>query len=427
MKLLLVLTEFPPRIGGMQTHALRLATALWARGHDVVVQTYRACTRIEQREGPRVDAALGFPVYRDLSRLSHERNLQLIADRVKSIAPDIVYSSTIFYGEVAGRCGIPVVARSVGNDVLRPWIVYPFRLFSGVVGASWFEGRIYRFFRSLEYPERIEAIWRGSRRARMMISAQYHSAILANSHFTVELLRDIGVEPQVVEQVTGGVDSESFVKASAAECVELRSEFGIGLNDWVMLTACRLVKKKGIDFLIESMTAVRERIPNAVLVIVGSGREQKKLRRLVTSHGLEQAVLFLGRIPHESVARLYSLADVFVLASRVWTDPVTGLRDAETMGRVLCEANAAGVPVVAASSGGIPSVIEHGQNGLLFTPDDADSLVHSLSRLYRDEELSRGMVQRGRKASIERFDWRHIVDAHVRVFDRVVKVQRGAA
>ena len=82
MKLLLVLTEFPPRIGGMQTHALRLATALWARGHDVVVQTYRACTRIEQREGPRVDAALGFPVYRDLSRLSHERNLQLIADRV---------------------------------------------------------------------------------------------------------------------------------------------------------------------------------------------------------------------------------------------------------------------------------------------------------------------------------------------------------
>jgi phosphatidyl-myo-inositol dimannoside synthase len=70
-----------------------------------------------------------------------------------------------------------------------------------------------------------------------------------------------------------------------------------------------------------------------------------------------------------------------VLASREQVDPRTGLRDVETMGRVLCEAHAAGVPVVASRSGGIPSIVDHGRNGLLFEENDLDGLIHGIERL----------------------------------------------
>ena len=76
----------------------------------------------------------------------------------------------------------------------------------------------------------------------------------------------------------------------------LRSQLGVAADAWVMLTACRLVKKKGVDFLIGSMKAIRERIPTAQLMIVGSGREQKKLLRLVKSEGVEDCVTFVGPV-----------------------------------------------------------------------------------------------------------------------------------
>jgi len=150
LRLLLVLTEFPPRIGGMQTHAAHLAATLVTRGHQVEVLTYRVSTRIEHSQSPAYDAALAYPVHRDLTRISHAHNLDLIESHVTRFRPDVVYASTVFYGEIRTRCGIPVVARSVGNDVLRPWIVYPFRPLARLVSTRWFEDHAYRFFRNLD-------------------------------------------------------------------------------------------------------------------------------------------------------------------------------------------------------------------------------------------------------------------------------------
>ena len=105
-----------------------------------------------------------------------------------------------------------------------------------------------------------------------------------------------------------------------------------------------------------------------------------------------------------------------VLASRVHVSRIPGLADAETMGRVLLEANAAGVPVVATDSDGIPSVVEHGANGLLFPPDDADGLVSCLERVFGGGVLIARMVSEGRRRAWEWFDWSRVVDVHEQVF-----------
>ena len=128
----------------------------------------------------------------------------------------------------------------------------------------------------------------------------------------------------------------------------------------------------------------------------------------------------IGKVPQRDVQRCFAAADYFVLASRVTTSRVSGLQDAETMGRVLCEANAAGLPVLASRSGGIPSVVTHEDNGLLFESDDAVDFLAQFQRLHTDASLRDRLVQRGRERAEHEFAWPLLVAAHQRCFEEVL-------
>jgi phosphatidylinositol alpha-1,6-mannosyltransferase len=154
--------------------------------------------------------------------------------------------------------------------------------------------------------------------------------------------------------------------------------------------------------------------------VVGDGKERRRCEEQVAAAGLSDAVRLVGKIPQPEVQRCFAAADYFVLASRVTTNRVSGLQDAETMGRVLCEANAAGLPVLASRSGGIPSVITHDDNGLLFESDDADDFLGQFERLHSDADLRRRLVQRGRERAEHEFAWPHLVSAHQQCFDEVL-------
>ena len=424
LRLLLILTEFPPRVGGMQVHALYLANSLVTMGHDVEVITYRPSTGIERADAPAYDRNLQFPVHRVLSRISHVLNLEIIELHVRNRDPQLVYASTVFYGAIRDRCDVPVVARSAGNDLLRPWIVYPFRPFSRTLSARWFEDHAYRYFRNLEYPERLEAIWRRARRRCMVASALCHNAVLSNSAYTSKLLLDIGLEADQIHEVVGGVDPLPFANSST-RTPALRLQCGMPQDAWVILTACRLVKKKAVDFLVDALPLVRQVVPKAHLLVVGSGKESRALRVRAGRSSCARHITFTGRVTHEAVPGFYALADVFVLASREWVHKRSGLSDVETMGRALCEANAAGVPVIAARSGGIPSVIQDGWNGLLFEPDDLRSFMAAVKRLTAQRSrLAGGLIANGHRAVRNHFDWSHIVNAHHSVFTDVLRAWR---
>jgi glycosyltransferase involved in cell wall biosynthesis len=90
------------------------------------------------------------------------------------------------------------------------------------------------------------------------------------------------------------------------------------------------------------------------------------------------------------------------------------------MGRVLCEANAAGVPVVAARSGGIPSVITHGENGLLFAPDDSADFLAQVLAIHRHPEVAARLSRGGHEIARQRFDWAVIGAAHERTFAKAL-------
>jgi len=393
-RLLLILTEFPPSFGGMQTHAVHLCRYLHQRGYHVEVATYR---------GPAVD--FPFPVHRCLSRIGFTENLRVLESLARIARPDLLYSSTIFYGRLSASTGIPMIARSVGNDVLRPWIVWPYRSFSRLLSTPWLEDRLYQRFRKLDCPEAIESLLLARRRAEIAESARHIAHILANSDYTAGLLRQLPIAGVTV--LPGGVDTPRFRPLR-----DTRDELGLPNDKYLFFTACRLVPKKGVDLLLRAVS----KLPDTHLVVAGEGRQLPRCVALAEQLGIADRVTFAGRVPHENLQRYYWAADQFILASREHFDAVTGLRDVETMGRVLCEAHAAGVPVIASRSGGIPSIVQDGRNGLLFEEDNLDALTHCINRLRGDPDLSRSLVDQGFRDAAEKWDWSVICRSHERMF-----------
>lgn len=417
-RIALILTEFPPSFGGMQTHAQHLAHALHADGHACMVFTYRADQNELQEEAASFDAASGYPVRRILSRIGFWHNHHLLMRELRGFAPDLVYASNVYYGLLAEELHIPVICRSVGNDVQRPWISYPFRTGSQLVSHPKLERWLHRLYRRCNTPEWLEALLRQQRLQLMQRSAHGNALVLANSHYTRDLLQQVGLASGRIRVLPGGVDSRRFARAAPPD--GWRRHHGIPDQAFVLMTACRLVAKKGIDFLLAQVPALRRIAPGLHLLVVGDGRERKRCETLVASLGIAEHVTFTGRIAQEAIQHAYAASDLFVLASRISINRVSGLADAETMGRVLCEANAAGLPLLASHSAGIPSVVRHEHNGLLFRPDDAQDFLACFTRIYRNTALRRQLADAGRQRAEQEFDWSVLLAAHRRAFAEVL-------
>ncbi len=418
-RILLVLTEFPPRIGGMQTHALALANHLHRRGYAIEVVTYRNNQHEEKDALVHVDSKLSFKVNRVLGRVSFWKNIKAISTIAREFSAEILYSSTVFYGLLRRELHIPIICRSVGNDVLRPWIVYPFRFGSGLLGHPFFEERIYNVFKRFNYPEWIELFFHKRRHRLMADSARSADYILANSNFTAQLLHNLSIDEKQINVLVGGVDAQRFDgKFSKKTSRQWREELQLAQKAYLITTVCRLVAKKGIDFLLSVIPTLQKEMPDVHLLIIGGGRMERKYRRLIEERGLSKFVTLRGAVDQNEIQKYFWASDQFVLASREHIHPITGLRDVETMGRVLCEANAASVPVIAARSGGIPSVIRHGKNGLLFEPDNAQDLIQAVLRIRRDKTLRRRLTTHGKKLAEKAFDWSVVFNRHEKIIRR---------
>jgi phosphatidylinositol alpha-1,6-mannosyltransferase len=424
LRVLLVLTEFPPSIGGMQAHALYLSRYLANRGHNLEVVTYRTPNAEEQNAVILHDNEFSFPVHRKLSRLAFWHNIKVLGQISNQFEPDLIYCSTVFYGFLRDVVNVPIICRSAGNDVLRPWIAYPFRTASHLLAIPCLDDWLYNTFEKLKYPEWVETIFREKRRQLVNQSARKMDMIMANSSFTAALLSDLGVEESQIKIVVGGVDVERFSPYGLGVGLLLRRALGIDDDAYIITTICRLVPKKGIDFLLRAFHMLQKIMPDTHLLIVGDGRYRTRYQCMAQELGLSQKVTFTGSVSHLEIHRYYWISDLFVLASRIHVDPATGIRDAETMGRVLCEANAAGVAVLAARSGGIPSVIISGQNGLLFEPEDANDFLKKIRRIRNNPNLTQQLIKNGFTIANQKFDWSIILKVHEDCFYSVLKGYR---
>ena len=181
-----------------------------------------------------------------------------------------------------------------------------------------------------------------------------------------------------------GVDTEMFQPHLAS--TKMRSRLSQGHpEDPLLLYVGRVSAEKEIDYI----KPVLESIPNARLAIVGDGPHREALE----SHFSGTKTHFVGYLHGLELASAFASADAFVFPSRT-----------ETLGLVLLEAMAAGCPVVAARSGGIPDIVTDGVNGYLFEPKDSQGLIEATKRLLAATE-ERETLRADAREEAERWGW----------------------
>lgn len=201
-----------------------------------------------------------------------------------------------------------------------------------------------------------------------------------------ELLRQ-GTPPSRIAVIPNGVPAPADGGSKQREA--LRRELGLGPGP-VALSTGRLAPEKGHPYLIEAWAAVRQAVPEAVLLIAGDGPERPRLEQLIADRGLTGAVRLLGF--RDDAAQLPAAADVFVLPSLT-----------EGMGIALLEAMACGCPVIASAVGGITEAVADRTHGLLVPPGDAAGLADACIALLADPARARAYGEAAREHVLERF------------------------
>jgi phosphatidylinositol alpha-1,6-mannosyltransferase len=190
-------------------------------------------------------------------------------------------------------------------------------------------------------------------------------------------------------QLTGGVDAERFAPGAAA--VGIRQRLGWERNQ-VVVSASRLVPRKGQDVLLAAWPQIRREHPDARLLIVGDGRRRQSLEQQVAKLDHPSDVCFVGSVCDELLPAHLAAGDVFALPCR---DMWHGLQ-VEGLGLSILEASAVGLPVVVGRSGGTPDAVVDGVTGHLVEGTSAAEVAAAISRLLDDPAQARRMGAAGR-------------------------------
>lgn len=182
--------------------------------------------------------------------------------------------------------------------------------------------------------------------------------------------------------IHSGVDIQRFISAKSGRD-GLKESFGIMPQSLVVGTVGRLVPIKGHKYLIEAAPKILKEVPGVRFVLVGDGNLRPKLQRLTHTLNIQDAFLFLHW--RSDIPKIINMFDLFALPSLN-----------EGMGKVLVEAMAAGKPIVASDTGGIPDLVTHGYNGLLVPPGNPSRLAEAIVTLLKDSNRRQEIGKNGK-------------------------------
>lgn len=172
---------------------------------------------------------------------------------------------------------------------------------------------------------------------------------------------------------------------------------------------------EGLPLLLEALPRILAQRGDVRLLLVGGGPQDELLRRRAREAGLEDRVVFTGRVSHNEVQRYYSLVDIFVyprLSMRL-TELVTPLKPLEAM--------AQGRLVVASDVGGHHELIEEGVTGELFPAGSATGLANAVLRLLDDEDRWPERLAAGRQYVEQVRNWRASAERYIPIYDALVE------
>jgi glycosyltransferase involved in cell wall biosynthesis len=383
MRILFALNTSRPHIDGVGISLERQAAGLEARGHDVGI------IAPSPRFSSYVESIGARQIYRVRTLAVDGHHLRLpvfpgpgVVGALRDFRPDVVVVSLPFllsratWG-AARRLGLPVVGIT---SMMPEWFYYNFPGLSSLVRRL--DGAIWRYI------------------------ADYYDAcdhVVGVSRTAVEFLRRHGLKRQATV-ISNGVPTEIFHPRPRDE--QLLQRLGIPAGPTV-LYAGRLEAEKCVDVLIRAVPRVLEQT-DARFIVGGDGKNRQSLEQLACRLGVQDDVSFIGFLDDDEYPRLYSLADVFAIAS-----------PAELQSVVTLEAASSGLSLVAANAGALPELVQPGRNGFLFRAGSSVELADALVRVLGDATLRDRMGQLSRRIALTH-DLSHSLDQLERIYYSVV-------
>jgi phosphatidylinositol alpha 1,6-mannosyltransferase len=369
MRVLYCTDTYPPQLNGVSIVTALSVAGLTRLGWQCAVVAPRYPPEVEAEDGciptDWVDGAevlslpsVAMPGYPEV-RLAVPRRAPVQA-LVQQFHPDLIHCQTEF---CIGRMG-QIAAESAGVPIVSSYHT-DFSRYTRSYGIGWLGGAVSSYLR------------RFHRRSRRVYTP---------SNVSREHLLALGVSN--VEVWGRAVDTELFHPGRRSQA--MRAALGIG-SRFTFLYVGRLAPEKGVEHVLEAFRMASELLPKGVihLILAGTGPREAALRTAAPP-----GVTFLGFLERRTrLPDLYANCDAFVFAS------VT-----ETLGLVVLEAMASGLPVIAMPAGGVQDHLRDGQNGIACAEADIPAMARAMVRLAGDYGLSQ-RLSRGARRTAEALDW----------------------
>lgn len=322
-------------IGGAEKHVIHLASGLQRRGYSTRIVTVF-------QEGPLKDQVLGENIPFTCLRLNSGWN------------PVTVWK--IFQWLRANRA-----------DILHTYL-FGFHFYAGL------PARLLKIPVILSTRREI-ARWKKNRH-RLIENFGNHFAdriVCCSRAVQTWTLERENARPEQVLTIYNGVDSDHFNPRTDSS--RIRKEFGIPEGAPLVGTVANFSHEKGYPYLMEAVSKVLEKNPSVWFLLAGSGPLQAEVKSRAAGIPRCRQIVFAGS--QRDIPEILSALDIFVLASVI-----------EGFPNVLLEAMAMARPVVATETGGIPELVETGEDGILVKPQSGPLLAEAILTLLEDRALA---------------------------------------
>lgn len=366
MRILFWTELYWPHIGGVEVRSHRLAVALQARGHEVAVVTSHGRDRLDDRARHEGIEIRRYPFWDALSL----KRLDLLA---------------------AARKGVAEFKREFRPDLVHVFFTGPGVMFHWMTQAAWKAPTI------VSIPISIEKLSAGD---GTLLRRTLHEADWIVAISSAMRSDTISLAPEV-EARCSVIYNSLDPPAIAADPLPFETP--------VLLCGGRLVREKGFDLAIQALPQILRRFPDTKLWIAGDGPARPDLQNQAAELGVARNVVFLGWVEPGEFAKLAGQCTLAIVPSRC----------REAFGNVALQAMQLGRPVVAASSGGLPEVVEHAVTGWITPAEDPAALADAVIRLIADPALAERMGTRGRARAETVFAFDDYVNRHVTLYAKM--------
>lgn len=219
------------------------------------------------------------------------------------------------------------------------------------------------------------------------------SSIVALTEYMKKTIKK--VTDKEINVIPNGVDLSKFTVNENKS--NIRHELNIPLDKTILILVGRLYPVKGVEYLIESISFLKETRDDFKLLIIGDGSERSYLEKLSEELNITNYVEFRGKIPNDEVPLYLKASDIFILPSL-----------SEGFPNALLEAMASGLPVVTTKIRGLDEIVEEGINGFLVNPKSPEEIANKVDLIMQDNTLSERFSQNN-KLKAKEYEWETVI------------------